>query len=123
MTEKYQELDALYKYTSEHFTNPNTNPNTQLNNLKNMISQQKGNVNSIDNLIKQKDKELYQKMMKHKFQEHEIHYKKGLMATRNRMLQLSQEKNIYKTKVVYTLIASILLLVTIILATYINFSK
>ena len=114
MDEKYQELNALYNYATEHF---------EPNQLKDMISQKKGNIKSIDNLIQQKDQELYRKMTQHKYQQHELDYKRQLMETRNRMLQLSQEKNVYKTKVIYSLISIILLLVIVVLAVYINFSK
>ena len=44
-------------------------------------------------------------------------------ATRDRMLQLSQERNIYKKKVIYVLLAIIIALTTAILASYSFFSK
>lgn len=44
-------------------------------------------------------------------------------ATRDRMLQLSQERNIYKKKVIYVLLAIIIALITAILASYNVFSK
>jgi len=39
------------------------------------------------------------------------------------MLELSQEKNIYKTKVIYTLLATVVALVLILLGSYVMFSK
>ena len=56
-------------------------------------------------------------------QQREIEYKKKLINTRNRMLELSQEKNIYKTKVIYTLLATVVALVLILLGSYVMFSK
>ncbi len=43
-------------------------------------------------------------------------------ATRDRMLQLSQERNIYKKKIIYVLLAIIIALITVILASYRFFS-
>ncbi len=53
----------------------------------------------------------------------EIEEKNKLILTRSRMLQLSQERNIFKKKIIYTLIAVILLLLIITLATYVSLSK
>lgn len=113
MSDQYQELNALYNYTTENFTNQ----------LKNMIQQQEGNIKSIYNKINDKDAALREKMQRNVEQEREIDYKRKLILTRDRMLQLSQEKNIYKTKIIYTLISFIIFLALIIMVSYTVFSK
>lgn len=60
-------------------------------------------------LIAEKDKNIQRSQDITQWQEQEIEYKKGLMLTRDRQLELSQEKNIYKQKVIYTLMAIVLL--------------
>jgi len=56
-------------------------------------------------------------------QQKEIDYKERLIDTRNRMLQLSQEKNIYKNKIIYTLFAVIIGIILVLLAVYVYFNK
>ena len=46
-------------------------------------------------------------------QDFEIQEKEKLLYTRNRMLQLSYEENIYKKKILYSLLAILLLFVVV----------
>jgi chromosome segregation ATPase len=52
-----------------------------------------------------------------------IHDKIKLIETRNRMLQVSIEKNNYKKKVIYTLISVIIAIIIIMLVAYVYFNK
>ena len=52
-----------------------------------------------------------------------IKQKRDLIATRDRMLQLSQERNIYKKKMIYVLLSIIIALVVMVIAIYSIFSK
>ena len=49
--------------------------------------------------------------------------KRALLITRNRMLQLSQDRNFYKQRVIYTLISLIFAAIVIILIGYAAFKK
>lgn len=53
----------------------------------------------------------------------EINQKEQLLVTRSRMLQIAQDKNAYKTKVIYTLIAIIFLIFILILVIYAMYNK
>lgn len=53
----------------------------------------------------------------------DIKNKMQLVATRDRMLQLSQERNIYKKKLIFILFTIIISLLIIIIFTYTNYSK
>jgi hypothetical protein len=53
----------------------------------------------------------------------QIQNKMELLATRDRMLQLSQERNVYKKKVIYILFAVIIALLVAIIAAYTFFGK
>lgn len=53
----------------------------------------------------------------------EIRNKMGVIATRDRMLQLSQERNVYKKKIIYVLLAIIIGLLIAVIAIYTFFSK
>lgn len=83
-----------------------------LKNEKTALEQQltalQDNINSNMSQIDQTDKELSEKKVRNLQQKREILNKLNVVETRNRMLQLSQEKNIYKTKVINTMIAVIL---------------
>lgn len=49
--------------------------------------------------------------------------KRNILITRNRMLQLSQDRNIYKQKVIYTLLALIIVCFVLVLVGYVSFKK
>ncbi len=119
---EYEELDVLNRYTNNLIEGLENSPDMS-NQLKNNIMQQDNNINKMERAIQSKDDELERKMQRSIMQEKEIEYKKKLITTRDRMLQLSQEKNVYKGKVMYTLLAIIIFLVCIMLAVYIYFSK
>ena len=53
----------------------------------------------------------------------ELQNKRKLLITRNRMLQLSQDSNIYKQKVIYGLLAFIILCFVIMLVGYVSYKK
>jgi tetrahydromethanopterin S-methyltransferase subunit F len=93
------------------------------NELKTNVQQEKNSIDNTLKLISQKDKDLRDKIKRSLQQNMEISYKQKLINTRNRMLQLSQEKNMYKTKIIYTLLSVVILLVIILLAIYVYFSK
>ena len=65
--------------------------------------------NQIDDATKL-NKQLLNKQMQQDF---EIQEKEKLLYTRNRMLQLSYEENIYKKKILYSLLAILLLFVVV----------
>lgn len=106
---------------------PQSNDNcvsiAQANDLKNMVEQQQGNIGALTEKIQNKDEELRNKIERSTLQQREIEYKRKLIATRNRMLELSQEKNIYKTKVIYTLLAVVIAIIIAILASYVYYKK
>lgn len=53
----------------------------------------------------------------------DIEQKSALMNTRNRMLELSIEKNVYKRKVIYTILALILAVIVMLVAGYVTFNR
>ena len=83
-----------------------------LKNEKTALEQQltalQDSINSNMAQIDQTDKQISEKKVRNLQQKREILNKLNVVETRNRMLQLSQEKNIYKTKVINTMIAVIL---------------
>lgn len=52
-----------------------------------------------------------------------IRQKKELVLTRDRMLQLSIERNVYKRKVIYSVLALILAVIVLMIAGYVTFNK
>jgi hypothetical protein len=53
----------------------------------------------------------------------EVKKKLEVLATRDRMLQLSQERNVYSKKIIYVLYSIIITLIISIIAAYTYFSK
>jgi hypothetical protein len=92
--------------------------------LQNSLSQmQISSSGTVSNDIDAKNIELLEKQNRQQEQLQEIDEKTKLILTRSRMLQLSQEKNIYKKKIIYTLISILLFLFIVTLSTYVFFSK
>lgn len=89
--------------------------------MKKKINEENNQINLMAKKINEKEEELNNKMKRSAMQKQEIEYKKKLIDTRNRMLELSQEKNVYKNKVIYTLMAVVLLIIIILLAVYVYF--
>jgi len=82
------------------------------------IKQTKEDIDKQTQLINKKDQEISQSEEDIRRQEREIEYKKNLLLTRDRMLELSQEKNVYKKKVIFTLLAVIIAIVLLMIVTY-----
>lgn len=66
---------------------------------------------------------LVQKQERQVEQQAEIDDKTNLILTRSRMLQIAEERNMYKKKIIFSLLAVILLILIITLTTYVFFSK
>lgn len=73
--------------------------------------------------IEDEDREILNKMNLTEQQREEIAYKKRLLLTRDRMLELTYEKNIYKKKIIYTLLALIIFIIILMLFTYSYFRR
>jgi hypothetical protein len=81
------------------------------------------NIKNTTQTIQDRETEIMNKIERTKLQEREIEDKKKLIETRNRMLQISQEKNIYKKKIIYTLISIIIAISLMIIVGYSFFNR
>lgn len=90
-----------------------------LKNIDNLLA----TINMQDNMVQEQDKEIKERTERIRDQLKEMEYKKKLVATRNRQLELSQEKNVYKLKIIYIIVAIIILLICLLLAGYIIYKK
>ena len=99
----------------------------ELSNIANELQKTKRKINS-DIQITSDSIEKYRKTL-HNNQNlfnsysEEIQKNMGLIATRDRMLQLSQERNAYKKKVIYVLFSIIIALLISVISTYTFFGK
>jgi Fe2+ transport system protein B len=73
--------------------------------------------------INQKNNELLQKQKIQIQQLKEIQDKEKLLLTRSRMLQIAQDRNSYKKKIIYTLLAIIFGIFILILVVYVLFTR
>jgi len=73
--------------------------------------------------IEQKNNDLIEKQQIEMNQLREIQEKEKLLLTRSRMLQIAQDRNSYKKKIIYTLIALIFLIFIFTLALYVYFTR
>lgn len=74
-------------------------------------------------LLKQQNEQLNNKRLRNQIQLNAIEAKKNIINTRARMLQIAQENNVYKQKIIYTLVAFIFAVFIAILVMYTFYSK
>jgi hypothetical protein len=94
--------------------------------VKNMYSKLTSNIdlqNDALGTIELKNKELIQKQNIQIQQLKEIEDKEKLLLTRSRMLQIAQDRNSYKKKIIYSLIALIFAIFIFTLVMYIFFRR
>jgi hypothetical protein len=104
-------------------TNMGNYGDSQLKNYYNLIE---NNINlQQDTLtdIQYKNNELIQKQEIQINQLKEIQDKEKLLLTRSRMLQISQDRNSYKKKIIYSLIALIFFIFIITLVIYVYYTR
>jgi hypothetical protein len=85
--------------------------------LLDKIKETKTSIAQQSQLINRKDKEINMSEEQLARQAKEIEYKKTLLLTRDRMLELSQEQNVYKKKVIFTLLAVIFGIILLMITT------
>ncbi len=100
----------------------------QISDIQNLQSNLNSTIASIDdgfspNNMDSKNTLLAQKQQRQIEQQAEIEDKTNLILTRSRMLQIAEERNMYKKKIIFTLLAVILLILIITLTTYVFFAK
>ena len=93
------------------------------NAVQESIEDAQGINDSLSQSISLKNQNLIDKNQINLEQEKAIIDKNKLFLTRSRMLQVSRDRNSYKLKIIYTLLALILLIFTASLGVYIFFRK
>jgi len=98
-------------------TNENVNEiKTSILNTQALIDEQTSEIEKKARILEDKQKQIFG-------QSKEIEEKVKLLDTRNRMLQLSIDRNIYKKKLIYSLLAVIIGLVVLMLFFYSYFNN
>lgn len=87
--------------------------------ISNLVSMQ---ANSVDE-INMKNDELEKKYLIQINQYKEIEDKEKLLLTRSRMLQISQDRNAYKKKIIYSLLTVVFAIFIVALVLYVLFAK
>jgi hypothetical protein len=121
-----QQIDSL---SSSNQQNNGTNP-ISLDSLKKLreqllteIQKTQASIQLQNQLIQQKNQDIVSNESKLNQQEQELQFKKHLLLTRDRMLELSQEKNVYKKKVIFSLLATIFAIILIMIVTFFYFKS
>jgi len=99
-----------------------------MNQLSFLQNQLQNNIQSYSSDIKQSKEQLDQYNNNITFtaqnimdQQSELEDNSQILNTRNRMLQISREKNVYKKKMIYTLLSILFVLVMILFVLYMSF--
>lgn len=93
--------------------------NSYFNSIQSVIDSQSTYLSNIN----QKNTELVNKQNIQIAQLKEIQDKEKLLLTRSRMLQIAQDRNAYKKKIIYTLLAIIFGIFILILVVYVLFTR
>jgi hypothetical protein len=93
------------------------------NNLETQARRAAQEAQAVGDSIRKSQSVLNQNNLEFSLYADDIKNKMALLATRDRMLQLSQERNVYKKKIIYVLFAIIIALLVIILAAYTMLKK
>jgi VIT1/CCC1 family predicted Fe2+/Mn2+ transporter len=101
---------------NDYGDNANDTTSTILNDMSDILSQQ-------NSMLQQQNEQLEDKRLRNEIQLNAIEAKKNVINTRARMLQIAQENNVYKQKIIYTLIAFIFAVFIAILVMYVFYSK
>jgi hypothetical protein len=99
------------------------NESLSLTTAASTISSSQTVVNAALDELQQKNNELANKKNIQLDQLKEIEDKEKLLLTRSRMLQIAQDRNAYKKKIIYTLIAAIFIIFIFTLVTYVFFVR
>ena len=97
----------------------NTSIPTYIDTIQSSIASQNAVINDLDN----KNNQLLKKQNVQINQLKEIEDKEKLLLTRSRMLQIAQDRNSYKKKIIYSLIALIFFIFIITLVIYVYFTR
>ena len=119
--------DVYDKYSQEEYAkilNDATNElSVKREQLMNSLKESHHEIETQQSELNNLREEIKNKELRAKQQEYTIKNKETLINTRNRMLQISQEKNVYRKKVIYTLLALIVFVILIILISLTFFKK
>jgi len=107
----------------ENFRPVDPERSQDLNFIKREILNTQSIVNQTSGLIEKKADDLEEKQKQVYGQTKEIEDKMRLLETRNKMLELSINRNLYKKKVIYSLFSVILAFVIIMICFYAFFNK
>jgi ElaB/YqjD/DUF883 family membrane-anchored ribosome-binding protein len=83
--------------------------------LKKILQNTYSQLYKSDSVIDAKENEIKEKLKRIENQKELIERKKNLVITRERALELSQEKNVYKQNVIYTLISIVIAIIMFII--------
>lgn len=106
--------------TSPQFATTASNTiNDFTNNINNVVD----NLSNLMTGVEQQNNDILAKQQIQIDQLKEIQEKEKLLLTRSRMLQISQDRNAYKKKIIYTLLSIIFIIFILIILSYVMFKK
>jgi hypothetical protein len=114
--ESDMDLTAQLNYADNEGNEQIVDLQAEIERLKLITAQQEKTLSTRETSLTNKNEQIMQ-------QSDEIMNKEKLIDTRNRMLQLSMERNVYKKKVIYTLFSCIIAVLILMLLIYGYFGK
>lgn len=116
LLENFSSLSEQESPTDEDYVMDFKNLNTSILNTESIINEQTTIIEKKSDQLDEKQKQVYG-------QTKEIEDKTRLLETRNKMLQISIDRNIYKKKVIYSLLSIIMAFIIVMICFYAFFNK
>ena len=98
------------------YENSNESISDIINSSDSILSEQ-------NKILSQQNNQLNNKKIRNLIQLNAINAKKNIINTRARMLQIAHENNIYKQKIIYTLISFVFAVLIVILVIYVYYVR
>ena len=114
-----QQLSQMGTALDKSIQDMTSETNQLISNIQNTFQK----IQTLENELNSTSDDLVLKMERQRQQERDIQNKRKLLSSRERMLQLSIEKNVYKRKVIYTYIAIVCLILLLLFSAYFYYSK
>jgi len=112
-------INKIRATLDSHIQSTSQETNALISNIRNTSK----NIDKIEKDLKATSNDLGRKATRQRNQHKDIKNKEKLLLSRERMLQLSIEKNIYKRKVIYTYISVICLVLLLLFSAYFFYNR
>ena len=116
--ERFCVMEHLENEVHQDISKQISDAREKINKLNSEVKTRHQQLQMMENELKSTNESLAKKVIQQQQQDKDIENKKKLLLSRERMLQLSIEKNVYNRKIIYTYIAIICFILILLFSAY-----